>query len=153
MASRSAIGIVDNGNIHAVYCHWDGYPLHNGKILMQHYADPKLAMKLIKLGDISSLGRVIGKKHPFDEMSITGPKYKSKKALLAKAQAEGWTTYYGRDRGEEDVGFKTFANANDFINHYDGEYFYLLDSDGVWKVYSFVIEGWTKVEDYLKEAE
>ena len=38
MATRSAIGLKKiDGTIEAVYCHWDGYPAHNGKILMNHY--------------------------------------------------------------------------------------------------------------------
>lgn len=161
MATRSAIGVYDNigvlgkGKIHGVYCHWDGYPEHNGKILMQHYPSSREAMKLIKLGDMSFLGTQIGKKHPFDKFSIkdNDPKRKSKLALLAKSEAEGWTTYFGRDRGEQDVEFKTFASEHDFVSYYTGcEFFYCLKG-GVWSVKQIWCDyGWTTVENYLKEV-
>jgi hypothetical protein len=127
MATRSAIGIVHNGKIHAVYCHWDGYPENNGKLLVQNYSDPSKVLELIKMGDISSL-----------DFSIDT------------------TTFYDRDEhprcGVDNFGFRTFANRNAFIDFYNSswcEYYYLF-MDGAWSVYSDGI-GWTKVEDYLKE--
>ena len=67
MATRSRIGILnDDGTVDSIYCHWDGYLSHNGKILFEHYTDPAVVQELIALGDISSLGIDIGEKHPFD---------------------------------------------------------------------------------------
>jgi hypothetical protein len=41
MATRSRIGIeLEDGVIESIYCHWDGYPENNGKILLEHYQDP-----------------------------------------------------------------------------------------------------------------
>ena len=55
MATRSTISIENtDGTITSVYCHWDGYPSHNGDILQNHYNYDKLA-KLISNGDMSYL--------------------------------------------------------------------------------------------------
>ena len=62
MSTRSDIIVhLSNGKWARVYCHWDGYPSHNGKILFKHYNTQKLAEKLIKHGDMSSLGKKCGK--------------------------------------------------------------------------------------------
>ena len=40
MATRSNTGIEnENGRVSAIYCHWDGYPEHNGRILKEHYSE------------------------------------------------------------------------------------------------------------------
>lgn len=57
MATRSLIGVQEpNGSIKVIYCHWDGYPDHNGKILLNHYTDPEKIRALIDLGDLCQLG-------------------------------------------------------------------------------------------------
>ena len=56
MATRSLIGIKLNDNIvKTIYCHWDGYPEHNGAILMNHYNTPAAITALMELGDLSAL--------------------------------------------------------------------------------------------------
>lgn len=61
MATRSTISIENaDGTITSVYCHWDGYPSHNGEILLHHYHYDKLA-ELISNGDMSSLNEEIEK--------------------------------------------------------------------------------------------
>lgn len=41
MSTRSTIAIENaNGTIKKVYCHFDGYIEHNGKILAEHYSHP-----------------------------------------------------------------------------------------------------------------
>lgn len=39
MSTRSLIGYFDPNTpeIRMVYCHWDGYPEHNGKVLLNNY--------------------------------------------------------------------------------------------------------------------
>jgi hypothetical protein len=55
MATRSHIS-VKVGNIYkTVYCHFDGYPSYNGRILLSNYNSQELAEKLINGGDMSSL--------------------------------------------------------------------------------------------------
>ncbi len=57
MATRSLIGMnLDNGITKIIYCHWDGYPEHNGQLLMDHYNTPAAITALMELGDLSSLG-------------------------------------------------------------------------------------------------
>ena len=55
MATRSLIGFVENGNIVASYCHFDGYLEHNGRILLEFYNDYALAKELVLGGCISSI--------------------------------------------------------------------------------------------------
>lgn len=132
MATRSAIGIIlENGDIMAVYCHWDGYPAHNGKILAENYTDPSKIMQLIYEGDISSLGPEIGTMHTFDNYNLSEEE---------KAKYKDMTTFYGRDRGEEDCGFRILESEADFLEHYDSmgsEYFYLYEN-GEWKISEYM---------------
>jgi hypothetical protein len=85
MSTRSAI-IIENedGTAEGIYCHSDGYPGWNGKILLEHYQDEAKVRALIALGDISSLAAEIGEKHGFDYTE----------------RPKGQTTAYHRDRGE-----------------------------------------------------
>jgi len=57
MATRSLIGMnLDNGITKIIYCHWDGYPEHNGQLLVDNYTSPSAVFELMELGDLSSLG-------------------------------------------------------------------------------------------------
>lgn len=57
MSTRSGIGIrEDDGSISAIYCHFDGYLDHVGRILYEHYSSPERARQLINLGGLSSIG-------------------------------------------------------------------------------------------------
>ena len=89
-ATRWAVGIEDpSGKVTSVYGHYDGYPEYVGKLLKKYFSNPSLVKQLVKLGKsgISTLGKKIGKKHDFDLP------YDEKEKL-------GYTTFYGRDRGE-----------------------------------------------------
>ena len=40
MGTRSKIGILRrDGTVDHIYCHWDGYPEHNGVILFNDYSN------------------------------------------------------------------------------------------------------------------
>jgi len=57
MSTRSRIGIVQpDGKVKSIYCHHDGYPSYNGKVLKESYSTPERIEKLMALGNISSLG-------------------------------------------------------------------------------------------------
>ena len=121
MGTRSLIGVMHGDNCKFVYCHWDGYVAHNGKILQEHYDSAK-ANHLVALGDISSLNRNVeipdGVEHSFDK------------------PAEGITTFYGRDRGESGVDFQSVNNFELFLKKVSdscAEYYYIM-RDGVWYV-------------------
>ena len=110
MATRSTIGIIDNrtGVVTSIYCHWDGYPEHNGEILVKHWSDPDKIWALMDLGALSSLGEEIGEKHDFSD---SGPIH---------------CTAYGRDRGETQVGSQTHNSLGEWLDNGE-EYNYLWD--------------------------
>jgi len=56
MATRSFIALKHlDDTFSGVYCHWDGYPEYNGKILRDDYTDRNKIVDLLDGGDISSL--------------------------------------------------------------------------------------------------
>jgi len=99
MSTRSMI-IRENldGSYDTIYCHWDGYPSNNGRLLLGYWNTPELVGALIKLGDLSSLGTRIGTKHDFDKWDSNGP--------------EMDCNAYGRDRGEKGVKSKHYKDAD-----------------------------------------
>ncbi len=121
-----------------VYCHWDGYPSWNGKILFENYKNRDIVEKLISLGDISSLNEKLeteDKSHTFDK------------------PVEGVTVFYGRDRGEEETGPRevSLAELNGDIMI---EYVYIYTLDDEWKCFACGHMGNVcKLEDVLKDEE
>lgn len=135
MGTRSRIGVMHGDKCKSIYCHWDGCLDHNGRLLQEHY-DSSKANHLVALGDLSSLGRNIGQAHPFSHYEINkdDPDFLKLIALYEQAEAEGWCTFYNRDRGEKDVDFEVSHNFDEFLELCDGtgaEYFYIMQ-DGEW---------------------
>lgn len=129
MGTRSRIGVMHGDKLKSVYCHWDGYLQHNGRILQDHYDSAK-ANHLVALGNISSLNEQIGEKHPFSGYDVTPnisfEKYKELYGTM--------TTFYGRDRSESGVDFTVDQSYEEFLRkEYDYEYYYIM-RDGVWYV-------------------
>ena len=117
MGTRSFIAVKTPTGFRGVYCHWDGYLEHVGRILRRHYTDPARVAELIEYGDISILGAEIGTAHDFN------------------ALPEGQTTFYGRDRGDNDCGPTSRETLRDLMDHANRcgcEYFYLF-ADGDWQ--------------------
>ena len=107
MATRSFIAVLDNDTIKGVYCHWDGYPEHNGRILNENYTKED-ALKLLEFGQMSVLGETV-------------------------EQCE----FYHRDRGEELSSAETYSNIAELLEAaHDAwaEYVYLFD--GQWMVHN-----------------
>ncbi len=130
MGTRSRIGVMHGDICKSVYCHWDGYLEHNGTILLEHY-DSARANHLVAMGDISSLGPKIGEQHPFSPFTSA-----EDKVAYEAADKEGWTTFYGRDRGEKNVDFASDLTFADFLARAEGcgaEFYYIM-KDGVWYV-------------------
>ena len=128
MGTRSRIGVMHGEICKSVYCHWDGYLEHNGAILQEHYDSAK-ANNLVALGDLSSLKATIGEKHAFSQFELRAEEVAGYKLLT-----ENMCTFYGRDRGEEGVEFKsdmTFGNFLDRVENCGAEYYYIM-RDGVW---------------------
>ena len=54
MGTRSLIGKqLKDGSILGVYCHWDGYPSYNGRMLRDNFDTADKVNKLIDGGDMS----------------------------------------------------------------------------------------------------
>ena len=125
MGTRSTIAIQnEDGSVTGIYCHWDGYLSHNGRILQDFYTTEAAVRELLALGDLSSLGANIGEKHDFNN------------APYADTIAETVCTAYGRDRGERDVEARTCATYEEFIDAIGQEYDYLFEN-GAWTVRSY----------------
>lgn len=125
MSTNSTIARkLDDGRFEALYCHWDGYPSHNGRILETHYTGEDLKPKvdaLFALGDLSILGELVSPsnpdKHNFDN------------------KEDGVCVAYHRDRGEDWEGvspriFETIEALRDNAEQY--LYIYGLESDYTW---------------------
>lgn len=136
MATRSAIGIITDRYIFGIYCHWDGYPENNGRILVENYKTLDQVWDLIKLGDLSSLNKEVGTKH-------------------ASGYHDTFCTYYGRDlEGYDNIDYRQFTCRQEFKEHFENsgcEYFYLFNDDQ-W-VMSSLRSNWAPVETYLLTAE
>ena len=111
----------------SVYCHWDGYLEHNGEILAQHYDSTK-ANNLVALGDLSSLRAEIGEKHAFSRLETPMDDEAYEKLY------GNMTTFYGRDRGEENTSWKVAHSFEEFLEqvHNCGAEFYYVMKDEVW---------------------
>jgi hypothetical protein len=121
MATRSAIGYkLPTGEVRGIYCHWDGYVENNGKLLQENYQAAYKIAQMVELGDMSALAAEVAE-----------------------------CTYYGRDRGETDVGTQTYNDVDEFVTHYaDGVQYMYLWNGNEW----IVTEGdlkFDRVEDQL----
>jgi hypothetical protein len=152
MATRSTIALeFADGTIGQVYCHWDGYLAHNGKMLQEYYSNPFILRDLIDLGSLSSLRPQIGTKHPFSmfEANMTQDEY----ANLYRDMC----TFYGRDRGEgqyEATYFKDYLHF--LVDGQQEEYDYILRNvDGVatWFVSDHGSDYMLLTEAFAKEAQ
>jgi len=124
MATRSFIAKKTKTGYKGIYCHHDGYPSGVGATLKMHYTNPKKVDQLLKLGDISSLRRYPGEKHDFD-------------MDLDLLEVRGWTTAYGRDRGEKGTRaktVKTFDALERLADRMGTEYLYVF-TDGKWQTH------------------
>jgi hypothetical protein len=150
MATRSTIALeFADGTVQQVYCHWDGYLEHNGKILKEHYSDPFKLRDLIDLGSISSLQQDIGEKHAFShfDTEMTQDEYYEKFGKM--------TTFYARERGEE-LRVNKFKDLKDYYeNFYGEEYDYILsprDGKPQWYVRYHATEGnWIPIEHAFEQ--
>ena len=121
MGTRSRIGVMHGDKCKSVYCHWDGYLEHNGKMLLENY-DSSKANFLVALGDLSSLAREIdfpdGEFHSFN------------------SPMENVTVFYGRDRDDDGTDYVVDHTFEEFLERADNcgaEYYYIM-KDGEWFV-------------------
>ena len=131
MGTRSTIiQKIDSDTYRSIYCHWDGYLSHNGRILLKHYQDPEKVSKLLLLGSLSSLREEVdipkGKIHTYE------------------SRQEGITVSYHRDRGEE-WEHTSYIDKTTLKESID-EYYSYLYFDGDWYIQKSTVE-----EDSLEE--
>ena len=122
MSTRSIIAKTQpSGKIKASYCHFDGYPEHNGKILASYYTDKKKINALLAEGEISVLGYNIGKKIDFDDYQL--------------CHALNQCRFYHRDRGEElrKNTVKDASELEEYANDCNAEFVYLF-KENKWHV-------------------
>jgi hypothetical protein len=133
MGTRSTIALeFADGTVQQVYCHWDGYLQHNGRLLLQHWSDPFKLRDLIDLGDMSKLGAEIGEQHSFHNPHPFGtPEFYD-----YQDRYSNMCTFYGRDRGETGVESREFADYDSYVRDYRSkeEFDYILRADGMWYV-------------------
>lgn len=111
MSTHCRIGMLNNdGTVTSIYCHWDGYPEGVGAILNRNYLDREKILKLMRLGDLSALGR-----EPIEN--------KDGWRLGSLTDDDKCLTY--RSRGEN-LPAKT-TSRDDFYFRFDEEYSYLFD--------------------------
>jgi hypothetical protein len=111
MATRSYIGVRNlDSSVDYIYCHFDGYPDHNGKILREHYSNINRVNELLNLGDLSVLGQFIGEKMDFNK------------------RVQDTCLAYGRDRGESNVSKKN-SGYDELITDQSVDYVYVFDGD------------------------
>lgn len=113
MATRSTIALeYADGTIGQVYCHYDGYLDHNGRILFESYQDPFKLGELIDLGDVSVLHANI----EFNERYVDG------------------CYFYGRNGGPG-IEARKFTDFDMYrLTHQYEEFEYILRKDGKWYV-------------------
>lgn len=117
MATRSYIGVRNlDSSVDYIYCHFDGYPEHNGAILTEYYSNINRVNELLNLGDLSVLGKFIGEKQDFDKRVV------------------GNCLAYGRDRGESNVSKKN-SGYDELITNQNVDYVYIFDGD-YWECHS-----------------
>jgi hypothetical protein len=122
MSTNSSITMkMSEDNYKTIYCHWDGYLEGVGRTLFDHYQDKEKVEELINNGDISSL-----EKSPYTTEGHTFDK-----------PVNGYTVFYGRDRGETDVEAINCVslidvmsrNKQEFNYYYDGNKWFLINDD------------------------
>lgn len=127
MGTRSTIAIQNtDGTVTGIYCHWDGYISHNGRILKEHYDTEERVRALLALGHLSSLRPELGEEHPFHTYHL--------KEEEKDPRWDNWCMSYGRDRGEEGQEAQTFANWREFRNERGQQYNYLFVPGAGWSV-------------------
>lgn len=120
MGTRSRIGIqLKDDSILSVYCHYDGYPAFNGRVLREFYNTKEKVSRLINGGDMSCTWTNAGWNN--ETLPEMGPLHYTMRGESIESNAPELS----KDHGEY---LKMSANA-------DEEYSYLF-ADGEWICYN-----------------
>lgn len=121
MATRSTIAVVHNDDtVSQIYCHWDGYLEHNGKLLQKWYNNIDTVEKLIAQGDLSALGMRIDPNPNF--------------AHTRSEPQKDVCLYYGRDLNEQDSPSVKYKNYQEYCSRNLIEEYDYLFTNGKWYV-------------------
>ena len=142
MGTRSRIGYeLQDHTVVSVYCNYDGYVDHNGRVLVEHYTDRNAVKELIDGGSMSSLRST----HLWVTAAV-----RDQDGQIARDMDGNWVysptrdaqPLYHTERGDElEVDHTSF---DEFVSGNSGEeYAYLFDLNGNWKAYKI---GWGPVE-------
>ena len=134
MGTRSRIGIqLSDDSILSVYCHYDGYPSFNGKVLREFYNTKEKASELINGGNMSCTWTNAGWNN--ETLPESGPLH-----------------YTMRGESIEDNAPELSKNVKEYMElggeYGDEEYVYLFTSAG-WTCYN--TRSWD--DNYMKEEE
>ena len=135
MGTRSRIGIeMSDYTVVSSYCHWDGYPSGNGKILVEHYQNREDVQELIDGGSMSSL-RTRGTWDHSSPLCDENGEYISDAAGYLKYENDREPQpLYHSERGDGQE--PTHTSFYEFVSGNSGEeYAYLFDLNGNWKAY------------------
>jgi hypothetical protein len=138
MGTRSRIGIqLQDSSIVSVYCHYDGYPEHTGRVLKEEYTTKESVTELIDGGSMSSLKTT----HLWETKAV-----RDENNNIVRDENGNWLyaplrtpqPLYHTERGEKISVEHT--NKKDFISGNSGEeYAYLFTLNNEWKAYKI---GW-----------
>lgn len=151
MTTHCRIGIVNlDTSVDSIYCHMDGYPSHNGRILAENYASELQIHKLLELGGLLTLGKDIGVAHPnYVDVINNGGEYKEWKRLYGDM-----CLAFGRDLNG-DMPLVHSDDVTDFRKLQES-YNYLFVA-GVWYMCEYNNHNWRQlsrilVEEFTKQA-
>lgn len=117
MSTHCGISVKTEKGYETIYCHHDGYPEYMWEMLTENYETFFKASGLVSLGDASSISkRMVPSRdsgHSFDNPE------------------DDVCIFYGRDRGEENVGPNCY-NKKTLLNTY---YYVYIFEDDCWKYY------------------
>ena len=139
MATRSFISIKHKDNTYSgVYCHWDGSPDWNGKILKEDYQARSKVVDLIDGGDMSSLKT----KQTWDSQPVYEVDENGEQTFTTVKDENGLSVYtnerdpqplYYHERGETDDDtiypkhFKTYQQLYKYASGCCCEFIYTFD--------------------------
>ncbi len=123
MSTRSLIAKqVGENDYRAIYCHSDGYFVHNGALLLDFYNTPEKVDELLALGDISNLGYRLNPDTNIKSKHIFGDKQ------------EDVTFAYARD-GHEQLREPAHYTLNKLCEA-PYTYIYIYSNEGKWQYLS-----------------
>ena len=118
MGTRSTIALeYADGTIGQVYCHWDGYLSHNGKILRDYYTDPFKVRNLLDGGDMSSLSETVAGCSFYKERGEDCPQrmYKDFADYKANGQDEEYDYILRNIEGKATWFVRCYATDGQFV--------------------------------------